>query len=202
MAAAAALVFLLAAGAAAYEPCGARLHGLSRESGAPGDEFAMFGVWGRTQGPKLPVINRGGQNKLEVVEWRHHELRVRVPQGLRPGKYRVGLYCNPLSQGGTYGSGFLDFEVLPAGSAAPPERGLERPLIDPADRRMLAAKTSEPAPRPRPRPQEAPVAQPFLDARAALLIVVVLGLPLLWFLRPRRPEDPGRGLPKGPGKLP
>lgn len=193
----AALLPLLAALSAAAEPCGAQLHGLSRERGAPGDEFTMYGVWGQSQGQKLPVINRGRQNKLEVVEWRHHELRVRVPQGLAPGEYRVGLYCTPLAKGGTYGSGFKDFEVLAAGRAAPAERALERPLLDPGDRRRPA-----PSPARAPRPKEAPVAQPFLDARSALLIVLVLGLPLLWLLRPRRPEDPGRGLPKGPGKLP
>lgn len=194
---AAALLPLLGALAAAYAPCGAKLHGLSRQRAAPGDEFSMHGVWGPSQGKKLPVINRGRQNKLEVVEWSDHELRVRVPEGLPPGKYRVGLYCNPLSEGGTYGTVFKDFEVLPAGEVAPAERALERPLIDPSERRAPARSAAA-----RPQPTEPAVAQPFLDTRSAVLIVLVFGLPLLWFLRPRRPLDLGRGLPKGPGKLP
>jgi hypothetical protein len=47
--------------------CRISLHSLSKTSGAPGDAFEMYGVWGETQGNKTPCINKGGANKLEVL---------------------------------------------------------------------------------------------------------------------------------------
>ncbi len=43
-----------------YIPCGVSLRALSHSSGAPGDEFKMYGTWGPTQGTKIPCINKGG----------------------------------------------------------------------------------------------------------------------------------------------
>ena len=95
-----------------YQPCGIRLTSLSKTSGYPGDTFKMIGTWGATKGTKIPCINKGNMNKLIVLNWSPSELKVKIPDGLEPGKYRVGVYCNDLSQGGSYSSGWLDFIIL------------------------------------------------------------------------------------------
>jgi len=94
-----------------YQPCGITLTSLSHHSGAPGDEFKLYGTWGPTQGSKIPCINKGGMNKLIVLNWTASAIKVRIPPGLAPGAYKVGVYCNPLSQGGSYSSGWKDFKV-------------------------------------------------------------------------------------------
>ena len=105
------------ASAADYKPCGARLDSLSAAKGAPGDTFEMRGSWGSAQGDKLPAINKGNMNRLEVVEWGEGVIKVRVPKGLGPGVYKVGVYCNDLSKGGSYSSVWMDFEVTGAREA-------------------------------------------------------------------------------------
>ena len=113
----------------AYEPCGVRLGSLGAASARPGDRLALHGSWGERQGPKIAVINKGTVHRLEVVEWRADTVTVRLPADLAPGRYRVGVYCNELSEGSTYSSGFADFRVLasdPSGVAAdarPPAGG-------------------------------------------------------------------------------
>ena len=89
--------------------CKVNLAFLSKTSGAPGDVFEMYGDWEDTQGAKTAAINMGGGNKLEVLSWTSKALSVRVPKVLRPGEYKVGVYCNnpPHWQG----SGFKDFIV-------------------------------------------------------------------------------------------
>ncbi len=94
-----------------YKPCGISLKSLSRTSGAPGTVFKMVGTWGPRQGSKIPCINKGGMNKLIVLHWSNRVLKVKVPRGLAPGKYKVGVYCNSLSMGGSYSSGWKDFKV-------------------------------------------------------------------------------------------
>jgi hypothetical protein len=116
-----AAVVALTPAAAAYEPCGISMRGLSATSGAPGAEFSLLGKWGEQQGKKVPVINHGRQNRLEVVAWEADEVRVRVPAKLSPGKYRVGVYCNELSEGGAYSSGFADFTVEGAAASGEEE---------------------------------------------------------------------------------
>jgi hypothetical protein len=98
---------LLAADDAAK--CRIRLHSLSKTSGAPGDTFEMYGIWGETQGAKTPSINKGGSNKLEVLSWSNSVIKVRIPEGLPQGSYKVGVYCNnpPYRQG----SNWMSFEV-------------------------------------------------------------------------------------------
>ena len=59
-----------------FKPCGIRLDSLSTYTGAPGDVFYMNGQWGRTQGTKLPCINKGGQNRLIVLAWTSTKLKV------------------------------------------------------------------------------------------------------------------------------
>lgn len=94
------------------EPCGIRLDRLSRNQAHAGDVFEMYGIWGATQGLKLPCINKGGMNKLGVVSWSNTTLQVRIPAGLPPGKYRVGVYCNDPALGTTYSSGWKDFYIV------------------------------------------------------------------------------------------
>jgi len=96
------------------QPCGINLTSLSKTKGFPGEDFYMIGTWGPAQGTKLPCINKGGMNKLEVIPpWNSTKLHVRVPMDLAPGTYKVGVYCEALEGGGTvYSSGWLDFEVL------------------------------------------------------------------------------------------
>ncbi|MCB0336379.1 MAG: hypothetical protein KDD62_08735, partial [Bdellovibrionales bacterium] len=102
-------------------PCGVELDSLSVESALPGEKFQLRGSWGLNDGKKLPVINLNGQNELEVIEWSEAVLTVRVPEGLRPGKYKVGVYCHAPSLGSSFSSGFKTFEVkgLPLKPAIP-----------------------------------------------------------------------------------
>jgi len=108
------------------EKCRIRLHSLSKTSGAPGDTFEMYGIWGETQGAKTPSINKGGSNKLEVLSWSNSVIKVRIPEGLPQGSYKVGVYSNnpPYRQG----SNWMSFEVTgKAGfEAGSPE---DRPLL-------------------------------------------------------------------------
>ncbi|MGD1146489.1 MAG: hypothetical protein ABR961_00890 [Thermoanaerobaculaceae bacterium] len=93
--------------------CLINLASLSKTSGYPGDTFEMVGTWGATQGTKIPCINKGGETHLQVVTWTATKLTVKIPLGLEPGMYKVGVYCEELQQGvSTYSSGWLDFEIL------------------------------------------------------------------------------------------
>jgi hypothetical protein len=95
------------------QPCGINLASLSKTSGFPGDTFEMNGTWGPTQGTKLPCINMGGMNLLEVLTWTPTKLTVKIPPGLAPGAYQVGVYCEPLTGGVTvYSSGWKTFTIL------------------------------------------------------------------------------------------
>jgi len=91
------------------EKCRIRLNSLSKTSGVPGDTFEMYGVWGETQGAKTPSINKGGSNKLEVLLWSNSVIKVRIPESLLQGSYKVGVYCNnpPYRQA----SNWMNFEV-------------------------------------------------------------------------------------------
>lgn len=93
--------------------CGINLVSLSKTSGYPGDTFDMLGTWGAAQGDKEPCINKGTKHDLIVVTWTPTKLTVKIPPGLEPGTYRVGVYCNHLEGvTSTYSSGWKDFEIL------------------------------------------------------------------------------------------
>jgi hypothetical protein len=98
-----------------YKPCGINLTSLSKTSGVPGDTFEMYGTWGTKQGAKIPCINKGGMNRLIVLSWSNSVIKVKIPAGLTPGTYKVGVYCNDLSLGGSYSSGWKDFIIKEAG---------------------------------------------------------------------------------------
>lgn len=95
-----------------YEPCGISLKSISKVSGFPGDTIELFGHWGESQGEKLPCINKGKSNDLEVISWSNLIVKVKIPQGLDAGVYKIGVYCNDLSRGGTYSTVWTDFKIF------------------------------------------------------------------------------------------
>jgi len=106
------LVMCIPALAQSGQSCGINLASLSKSSGYPGDTFEMNGTWGATQGTKIPCINMGGMNTLEVVTWTATKLTVRVPPGLAPGAYQVGVYCAMPGSTPVSSSGWLTFAIL------------------------------------------------------------------------------------------
>ncbi|MBI5240430.1 MAG: hypothetical protein HY926_08145 [Elusimicrobia bacterium] len=122
------LVVLLALAAPAealpHKPCGVRLDAVKPASGAPGQELELQGRWGDAQGTKLPVLNKGDVNKLEILSWSDTLIRARIPASLRPGTYKLGVYCG-LAQGSPYSTDWRDFNIL-AGGAAAPQAPVER----------------------------------------------------------------------------
>lgn len=91
-------------------PCGILFTSMSQDRGAPGDEFEMYGTWGDSQGSKAPRINMGAAHPLEVVSWSDKSIRVKIPRGLPPGTYKVGVYCETGSAR-MYSSVWKDFKV-------------------------------------------------------------------------------------------
>ncbi|MCP5048869.1 MAG: hypothetical protein GY940_16985, partial [bacterium] len=57
-------------------------------------------------------------NRLIVLSWSNSVIKVKIPPGLAPGLYKVGVYCNDLSVGGSYSSGWKDFKIRKAPSKA------------------------------------------------------------------------------------
>lgn len=106
--------------------CRISLHSLSKTSGAPGDTIEMYGVWGETQETKTPCINKGGANKLEVLSWGNSVIKVRIPEHLPAGSYKVGVYCNYPPRG--RGSNWKNFEVI--GSSGVESRSPEIQSLD------------------------------------------------------------------------
>jgi hypothetical protein len=110
----AAILLISSSASAEVKPCGISLSGLSRTSGAPGETLELLGVWGEAQDAKLPMLRGIGAHKLEVLSWGGALIKVRIPEGVKPGMYRVGVFCdepekNPNS------SGFKEFGVAGAG---------------------------------------------------------------------------------------
>ena len=97
-------------------PCGISLKSIQPSFGTTGSVVELFGNWGKEQGNKVAVINRGGSNRLEIQNWSPKVLQVRVPANLSPGEYKVGVYCQDLSTGSSYSSGFASFVVTSTGA--------------------------------------------------------------------------------------
>ena len=92
--------------------------GLSADSVHPGETFEMYGRWGAPARNKVPVINMGKRNDLEVVGWTAGTLTLRVPADLPPGRYKTGVYCFPEPPDKVwYSSGFKEIRVLEAAAA-------------------------------------------------------------------------------------
>ncbi len=97
-----------------FKKCAISISSLSKTTGKPGDVIKLYGNWGKAQGEKIPRINRGRANDLEVLSWSSSVIKARIPESLEPGSYKVGVYCNDpydMRKGGSYSSGWLDFEI-------------------------------------------------------------------------------------------
>lgn len=61
----------------------------------PGGVIAINGRnFGREQGAKIPAINRGHVDRLQVTRWTDTQISARVPLDLVGGTYRVLIYCD------------------------------------------------------------------------------------------------------------
>lgn len=120
--------------------CKVGLASLSKTSGAPGDTFEMHGHWEDAQGTKTAAINMGRGNQLEVLSWTSKVLTVRIPQGLEPGAYKVGVYCNnpPHWQG----SGFKDFMVTAPAFGEAQKDGVILPAVESAPLKAPSGDTA------------------------------------------------------------
>lgn len=118
-----ALLGLIQSIAYAEHPCKMKFISMSKSYAAPGESFEMHGRWGEYLETKIPSINMGNPNNLQVLSWSDTTVKVRIPAGLRSGVYRVGVYC--IHDGQTSSPGFKDFEVtegfsMPSESMAAP----------------------------------------------------------------------------------
>lgn len=113
------LLLLITLSPARAQNCGIALGELISSAAAQGQELELHGDWGDSQGSKVPCLNRGGSNILPVISWNPEVIRVRIPADLKPGRYKLGVYCG---RGGEPGSGFstnwADFDVTKAEDAA------------------------------------------------------------------------------------
>ncbi|MCP5106887.1 MAG: hypothetical protein GY950_26115 [bacterium] len=96
----------------AAEACGIVLESLSKTNVSEGDTFTLHGVWG-TKGPQIVCL----KNKDKIIElpiriWSEHIVKVKIPAGLAPGKYKVGAYCRNPKMGRTDSTAWLDFEII------------------------------------------------------------------------------------------
>ena len=178
-----------------YKPCGISLDSLSVASGAPSEVFEMRGRWGENQGTKIPAINKGGLGRLEVVFWTDKVLTVRIPAGLSHGTYRVGVYCNDMSLGGSYSSGWTNFEVRPSAqssvvASSPPPSVEKQP--DTRESRVVAT-VAKPTLKERlrlPNVQWLRSGAYSMIMIAAVVLVVAAILIRLLFKHMARPVDP------------
>lgn len=96
----------------ALEACGIVLESLSKTQGVEGDSINMFGVWGTTLEHKLPCLkNKDKIFPLQIRIWSENMIKVKIPTGVPPGKYQVGVYCQDPRKGHPDSSGWLDFEI-------------------------------------------------------------------------------------------
>ena len=151
------LLLLLSLPPARAQNCGISLGELIRSAAAQGEELELYGEWGDSQESKVPCLNGGGgSNALPVLSWNPEVIKVRIPPGLKPGRYKLGVYC---SMGGEPGSGFstnwVDFDVTKAEDAAAGPDSDQKPLPDagpepaPPEQRRSYHRAS-------PEPSEAP----------------------------------------------
>lgn len=96
----------------ALQACGIVLESLDKTGGAEGDTFVMYGVWGPLPGQKVPCLkNKYKIFPLSIRIWSENIIRVKIPGGIPPGKYRAGVYCLDPQKEKSDSSGWLDFEV-------------------------------------------------------------------------------------------
>jgi len=97
----------------ATQACGIVLESLDKTKGVEGDTVNMFGVWGYPQGHKMPCLKSKDKIiPLPIRIWSENIIKVKIPEGLAPGTYQVGVYCQHPQKGPTDSSGWLDFEII------------------------------------------------------------------------------------------
>lgn len=97
----------------AIQACGIVLESLGKTKGVEGDTFNMFGVWGYPQGHKMPCLkNKDKIIPLPIRIWSENLIKVKIPGGLAPGTYQVGVYCQNPQKGPTDSSGWINFEII------------------------------------------------------------------------------------------
>lgn len=104
------------------DTCQISLHSLSLSKASPGDTLELKGKWGSEQDEKIPVINMGGMNQLEVKSWSDSVIVTKIPSHLQSGSYKVGVYCHSLAKGATRSSGFKTL-LLEGGGKENPANG-------------------------------------------------------------------------------
>ena len=94
--------------------CDISLKSISAKKGRAGDQIKLVGVWGDDQEKKRPVINKDGANDLKVISWSKKIIKAKIPDRLKAGNYRIGVYCvNPTKSDGRFQSTkFIDFEII------------------------------------------------------------------------------------------
>jgi len=96
----------------ALQACGIVLESLDKTGGAEGDTFVMYGVWGSLPGQKVPCLKSKDKIfPLSIRIWSENIIRVKIPAGIPPGKYKAGVYCLDPQKEKSDSSDWLDFEV-------------------------------------------------------------------------------------------
>lgn len=170
-AALAGLAWYFLAGPSSGGRCGILLDSLSAEAGFPGETIELRGSWGRSQGEKTPCLEGPENAALPVLSWSGDTVKVRLPETLPPGRYKLGVYCGAPKPGLVFQSGWRDFRVLKRrggeGGGAEPTAGgppAEEPPAageeDPAPTPELARPPAEPPPSAQPAPERKTYAAP------------------------------------------
>jgi len=98
---------------------GSRIDSLDRQSGAPGEEFTIYGTNLDNFSPPptvAPRLNRCGDLTLEVVQWFDDSIRVHIPRNVAAGVYGVSAFGQPL---GAFASIFAAGPILPQRTLTP-----------------------------------------------------------------------------------
>ena len=64
------------------------------------------------QGEKVPAINDGYLNELIVLKWSKKKITAKIPEHLRPGVHKVGVYCAYRPGITIYSTFWYDFEIV------------------------------------------------------------------------------------------
>lgn len=94
------------------EACGIRLTSINKNTAHAGEVIKLTGLWGKKQGDKVPAINDGYLNELVVLKWSNKIITVKIPEHLKAGMHKVGVYCTYQPGIKTYSTYWFDFEVL------------------------------------------------------------------------------------------
>lgn len=98
--------------------CGIALHRPDKLAASPGDILELGGYWGGTKANKTPFLMNKALNILTVVSWSSETIKVRIPQWLPPGRYKLGVYCDKPGRGLGLGTLWSDFDLLEKGNPA------------------------------------------------------------------------------------